>query len=42
MTEYTWTINIGRLRVGWLKWPCQGIECNPIYFRIGRLDFYYK
>lgn len=40
MTEYNWTFNIGRIRVGWLKWPCPGIERNPVYVRIGRLDFY--
>lgn len=40
MTEYTWTIHVGKIRIGWLKWPCSGIERNPVYFRIGRLDFY--
>lgn len=43
MAEYSWTIQLGKVRIGWIKYKCweQFFEhCYRGYVRVGHLDFY--
>ena len=43
MAEYSWTIEIGALRIGWIKYKCWNTFYEHYYrgyVRIGHLDFY--
>ena len=42
MAEYSWTFNIGKLRIGWLKhyWGWVFNRKPGLYLQIGKLDFY--
>lgn len=41
MAEYLWTFNIGRLRIGWLKYYyAYVLQREPgLYLQIGKLSF---
>lgn len=41
MAEYLWTFNIGRLRIGWLKYYYAYVfETRPgLYIQFGKLSF---
>lgn len=44
MAEYSWVVNIGRLRIGWLKyhWGWVMNRQSGLYIQIGKLDFYFS
>lgn len=43
MAEYSWTIQLGAIRIGWIKYKCWTDFYEHYYrgyVRIGHLDFY--
>lgn len=43
MTEYVWTLQLGAIRIGWIKrryWTSFYEHCYRGYVRFGHLDFY--
>lgn len=42
MAEYSWTFNVGKLRIGWMKYYYGfTLQREPgLYLSLGKLDFY--